>query len=82
MLKHNETILPGDTKIMQTMCTVAPHSGWILSTKGNPSIDLTLHEQYIRPSSDITRVTVTITNTTTATKNLPSGFCIGYLLLN
>ena len=82
ILKHNEIILPGDTKIMETTCTVAPHSGWILSTKPNPSLDLALHEQYIRPCSESTRVTVTITNTTTVTKNLPSGLCIAYLILN
>ena len=81
ILKYNETIHPGDTKIMETTCTVAPHSGWIISTKPNPSLDLALHEQYIRPCSDTSRVTVTLTNTTTATKNLPSGLCIAYLLL-
>ena len=82
MLKHNETLLPGDTKTLETTCTVAPHSGWIIATKPNPSLELTLHEEYIRPSYEYIHVKVTVTNTTVTQKILPSGICIGYLILN
>ena len=80
LLKQKTTILPGEMKTVQTTCTVAPHSGWILSIKSNPNLDLCTKEMFVHPCNE--PVAIKLTNTTSYPKLLPKGICIGYLLLN
>ena len=81
LLYENIAVHSGETKQVTTTCVVTPNNGWVLSTKPNPELNLFFQEEYIKPSPIRFRVMVTVTNTTNEGIYIPTGICVGYLLL-
>ena len=81
LLHEDVTIGSGETKSISTCCIIMPNHGWVLSTLSNPSLNLIFQEQYVRNIQERVRLCVTITNIENASKYLPRGICVGYLLM-
>ena len=81
LLYEHQTIHSGETKHLATTCIISPNNGWILSTIPNPALNLFFQEEYIKPPLIKFRLVVKVTNTTDENRTLPTGLCIGYLLM-